>query len=82
MEPITYIIELEPLEAGGFAVSVPALPGCVTWGTSFDHAVTMAQEAIEAWLETMEELGQPIPAGRPSPQPVKLGVQVRRPALA
>jgi len=82
MEPITYIIELEALEAGGFAVSVPALPGCVTWGTSFDHAVAMAQEAIEAWLETMEELGQPIPEGRNSPQPVKLGVQVRRPTLA
>lgn len=77
MQSITYTIELELLEEGGFAVSVPALPGCVTWGTSFEHAVTMAREAIELWLETLQELGEPIPEQRS--QPVILGVQVRRP---
>jgi antitoxin HicB len=61
MEPVTYTIELEPLEEGGFAVSVPALPGCLTWGISFDHAVAMAHEAIQGFVETLRELGQPIP---------------------
>lgn len=82
MEPIVYTIELEPLAQGGYAVNVPALPGCVTWGHSFDHAVQMAREAIELWLEQMQELGQPIPEERDVVQPVKLGVQVRRPVLA
>ena len=81
MEELTYTIELSPLEAGGFSVTVPALPGCVTWGTTFDHAVTMAREAIELWLESMSEHGEPIPEERRMAQPVKLGVHVRRPAL-
>ena len=82
MEPMTYTIELEPLEKGGFAVTVPALPGCVTWGTSFDHAVAMAREAIEVWLESLQELGRPIPEERTTLRPVTVGIQVRRPAMA
>jgi predicted RNase H-like HicB family nuclease len=82
MEAITYTIELSPLETGGFSVTVPALPGCVTWGRTFDQAVAMAREAIELWLEEMSEHGEPIPEERRVAPPVKLGVQVRRPALA
>ena len=82
MEPITYTIELVPLEDGGFSVTVPALPGCVTWGESFDHAVEMAREAIELWLEELQEHGEPIPEERAAARPVKLGIQVHRPAMA
>ena len=81
MEPMTYTIELEALEHGGFSVTVPALPGCVTWGETFDHAVAMAREAIELWLENLSENGEPIPDEHRSARPVKLGIQVRRPAL-
>jgi antitoxin HicB len=82
MEEITYTIELSPLEQGGFSVKVPELPGCITWGTSFDHAVAMAREAIELWLEELSERGEPIPVERHKALPVKLGVQVHKPALA
>lgn len=82
MEPITYTVEMEPLETGGFAVRVPALPGCVTWGTTFENAVAMAREAIELWLEVRQELGQPIPEELEASLPVTLGVQVRRPTVA
>jgi antitoxin HicB len=81
MEPMTYTIELEALEKGGFSVTVPALPGCVTWGDTFDHAVAMAKEAIELWLEEMTERGEPIPEEHTGARPVKLGVHVRRPAM-
>jgi antitoxin HicB len=81
MEPMTYTIELEPLENGGFSVTVPVLPGCVTWGDTFDEAVTMGKEAIELWLEEMAGHGEPIPEEHNAARPVKLGVQVRRPAL-
>jgi len=53
MNLATIKIELAPLENGGYAVTVPSLPGCVTWGTSFHHAVEMAREAVELWLEEM-----------------------------
>lgn len=82
MEPITYTIELTPLEGGGFSVIVPALPGCVTWGDTFDHALEMAREAIELWLEELLEHGEPIPEERAAARPVKLGIQVHRPAMA
>jgi len=81
MEELTYTIQLEALENGGFSVTVPALPGCVTWGETFDQAVHMAREAIELWLENLVDNGEPIPEEGGVPRPVKLGVHVRRPAL-
>ena len=82
MELLTYTIELTPLENGGFSVTVPALLGCVTWGDNFDHALKMAREAIEVWLEELQERGEPIPEERAAARPVKLGIQVHRPAMA
>ena len=35
--------------------SVPALPGCHTWGDSYEHLMEMLKEAIEAWLEVAGE---------------------------
>ena len=37
------------------------MPGCVTFGNSLDHAQKMAQEVLELWLETLADLGKPIP---------------------
>ncbi|MFY7804719.1 MAG: type II toxin-antitoxin system HicB family antitoxin [Limnoraphis robusta] len=34
-----------------WCASVPALPGCHTWGESYEHLMEMVKEAIEAWLE-------------------------------
>lgn len=81
MEEVTYTIELEALEKGGFSVTIPSLPGCVTWGETFDQAVLMAKEAIELWLENIVERGEPIPEERGIARLVKLG-DVRRPVLA
>ena len=82
MEAMTYTIELQALERGGFSVTVPALPGCVTWGDTFDSAVTHGKEAIGLWLEAMAEHGEPIPEEHNAARSVKIGVQVRRPILA
>lgn len=54
-------VVLEPQPEGGFVVSVPDLPGCWTQGESREEAVANAKEAIGAYLETLEELGRPIP---------------------
>ena len=55
VNPNAYKINLTALGNGAFSVTVPALPGCVTWGTNLDHALCMAQEAIELWLEVLVE---------------------------
>ena len=44
-------------ESGWFTVEVPALPGCHTQGETLDEAKTMAKEAIELYLETLQERG-------------------------
>jgi antitoxin HicB len=57
----TYTIRIEPAPEGGFVVTVPALPGCVTQGETYEEAVAMAQECIEGFLEALEKAGLPIP---------------------
>ena len=49
-----YSIVLTPENDGRYSVSVPALPGCHTWGDSFEHAVDMAREAIDLYLEDLK----------------------------
>ena len=35
---------------GGYTVTVPALPGCITCGENADEAITMAKDAIDIYL--------------------------------
>ena len=43
-------------------VSVPAIPGCFTFGVTVDEAIANAREAILVNVEDMAERGEPIPA--------------------
>ncbi|OGQ96363.1 MAG: hypothetical protein A2521_09075 [Deltaproteobacteria bacterium RIFOXYD12_FULL_57_12] len=45
---------IEQDEAGYFVAEVPALPGCLSQGTTFDEAIANIREAVEGWLEVME----------------------------
>jgi len=79
MSKQTYRIHLDPEPEGGFTVTVPALPGCVTWGEDYEQALAMAQEAIEAYLEVLVDEGKPIPEESVT-APVDTLVQVSVPA--
>ena len=57
----TYKIHLQKEAEGGFTVTVPVLPGCITYGENVDEALTMAKEAIELYIEELKERGEPIP---------------------
>ena len=57
----TYKIHLQKESEGGFTVTVPVLPGCITYGENVDEALTMAKEAIELYIEELKERGEPIP---------------------
>jgi antitoxin HicB len=81
MKQCLYKIHLDPEPEGGFTVTVPALPGCVTWGEDYDHALTMAQEAIEGYLEVLAEEGKPLPEDALS-APIDTLIQVNSPAVA
>jgi predicted RNase H-like HicB family nuclease len=58
---LTYRVWLTKEPEGGYTVTVPSLPGCVTYGESVDEAVLMAREAIELYLESLKAHGEPIP---------------------
>ena len=55
---------LIPDEDGGYAVEVPSLPGCISQGDTVEEALENIKEAIELYIEVLEEDGQPIPEDR------------------
>jgi predicted RNase H-like HicB family nuclease len=48
-------IVLEPSDEGGYTVYVPALLGCVSEGDSKEEALKNIREAIELYLESVED---------------------------
>lgn len=57
----TYKIHLHKEADGGFTVSVPALPGCITYGENLDEAISMAKEAISLYIDELKDRGENIP---------------------
>jgi antitoxin HicB len=55
-----HLIHLEKNEDGGHTVTIPALPGCITEGATWDEAIADAQETTTGHLETVRCL----PAGQ------------------
>ena len=48
-------VVLEPSEEGGHTVFVPSLPGCISEGNTWKNALKNILEAIELYLEPVEE---------------------------
>ena len=42
-------------------MSVPALPGCHSQGDTRDEALANIREAIELYVETLRDAGDPVP---------------------
>jgi len=53
-------LEADPHE-GGYIVSFPDLPGCLTCADTLKRAIENAEDAKRTWLETALEDGQNIP---------------------
>jgi antitoxin HicB len=51
----TYKILMHKEPEGCYTVSVPALPGCITYGETVEHALQMANEAIELYVAELSE---------------------------
>lgn len=55
---MSYRMEIiEDKQEGGFVISFPELPGCITCGETIEAAVANAQDAKKAWLEAALEQG-------------------------
>lgn len=44
-----------------FIAEVPELPGCIAHGASQLQAMANANDAIQLWLDTAKEFGDPVP---------------------
>lgn len=59
---MTYTVVLLREEDGGYVVTVPALPGCLTQGDDLDEALTNAREAVLCHVESLRLRGEPVSA--------------------
>ncbi|MBQ6987049.1 MAG: type II toxin-antitoxin system HicB family antitoxin [Oscillibacter sp.] len=66
MKKVTYLAVFEPGK-DGYSVYFPDLPGCVSYGGTFEEARTAAADALGLCLYGMEQDGETIPA--PSEHP-------------
>lgn len=56
-----YRVLLQQDEDGVFVAEVPALPGCISQGTSREEALANIREAIEGYLESLRTHDEPVP---------------------
>ena len=61
MKTVSYRVLLREEPEGGYTVTVPTLPGCITYGETIPEAVAMAKEAIELYVESLIAHGEEIP---------------------
>ncbi|MFQ5668285.1 MAG: type II toxin-antitoxin system HicB family antitoxin [Candidatus Binatia bacterium] len=48
-------VVLEASDEGGFTATVPSLPGCISEGESREEALTNIQEAMQLYLEPVDD---------------------------
>ena len=58
---LPYTFQLKPDPDAGWFIKVVELPGCMSQSDSFAEALGMIDEAMELWIETALEDGDPIP---------------------
>lgn len=56
-----YTAVFEPQEEGGYTVSIPSLPGCISEGDTFEETMHNIEEAASLYLEVVQTKKQTIP---------------------
>lgn len=75
MSEYRYTILLHPdEEQGGYTVTVPALPGCITEGDTIEESIAMAKEAIQLYIESLIADGEPVPEEHEHTQAIVINV--------
>jgi predicted RNase H-like HicB family nuclease len=67
-ESYSHIIEpLKDEDGGGYLVTFPDLPGCVSDGETIAEALSNAKDAFHSWVSARHDMNKPIP------KPIKHG---------
>ena len=61
MKATSYRVLLREEPEGGYTVTVPALPGCVSFGATLKEAMVNAREAIDLYVESLRAHGEEVP---------------------
>jgi len=69
-----YTVLMNRNDEGGYTVTVPALPGCISEGADWDEALKNIEEAIAGYIETLKILKKPVP--------VEVEVKFKTPVVA
>lgn len=72
---LKYDVVFEEQPDGGFTVTVPTLPGCISEGDTFEEAKTNIAEAITAYIESLAKDGEEIPQGDTNIFVGQIGIQ-------
>lgn len=48
-------------EDKAYLAEIPELPGCMAHGDTYESALAHAKEAIQLWVDTAIEFGDPVP---------------------
>jgi len=62
-----YIHVISPLseeDGGGFLITFPDLPGCMSDGETIDEAIINGRDAFLAWISAQADMGRAIPNPR------------------
>jgi len=60
-----FTVVFEKAEGGGYIAQVPALPGCMTQGETFEETEKMVRDAIRAYCASLRKHGELIPLEGP-----------------
>ena len=59
-ESVRFVVTIDRDEDGVWVVDCPAIPGCVSQGTTKEEALANVQDAIKVCLEVRSERGMPL----------------------
>lgn len=71
---LEYTAVFEPEDEGGYSVSIPVLPGCLSQGETFEEALANIKEAAELYLEDLKESEIPTETRPIVVSPVKVSI--------
>lgn len=58
---LTYTVELKPQKQGGYTVTAPALPGCISEGNTAEEALKNIRDAVENYIKSLVKHGRKVP---------------------
>lgn len=63
---LPYKVVFRPSPEGGYGISVPELPGCISQGETLEEAFAMIEDAKRSWIACALEDGEEVPEPEPT----------------